>query len=115
MEPTDSQAPSVVVTVGADGKPVCRPHTVRPKGANAVLKFKVVTAGYAFPQSGAVVVSSGGVEFPEPSRTVGPQDTVALLRDVNSDSGSYRYTVTVQRVSDGQRSSVDPTIQNGDK
>lgn len=114
MEQTQTGAPDVVVTVGADNKPVCTPHTVRPQGSNVVLKFEVQTAGYAFPANGAVVVTDGGAQFPEPSQTIGPNDTVALLRDVNSNTGSYRYTVAVQRIADGEVLRVDPTIQNGD-
>jgi len=87
---------------------------VRARGRNVVLKFEVQTAGYVFPPSGAVVVDDAGVQFPEPSRTIGPKDTVALLLDLNTDTGAYKYTVAVQRVASGEVLRLDPTIQNGD-
>jgi hypothetical protein len=114
MEETETQAADVVVTVGADNQPVCTPDTVRARGRNVVLKFEVQTAGYVFPASAAVVVDDAGTQFPEPSRTVGPKDTVALLLDLNTDKAVYKYTVAVQRVASGEVLRLDPAIQNGD-
>lgn len=109
-----TQAPNVVVTVGADNQPVCTPDTVRARGRNAVLMFELRAAGYVFPASGAVVVADPGTQFPEPSRTVGPRDTRALLLDINSDKRTYKYTVAVQHVATGTIVRLDPAIQNGD-
>ncbi len=114
MEPTQTEAADVVVTVGADNRPVCTPDPVRVRGRNVVLTFELQTPGYVFPVNGAVVVADPGTQFPEPSRTVGPDDTLALLLDRNSDKAAYKYTVSVQRVASGEMLSLDPTIQNGD-
>lgn len=114
MQQTQTQAADVIVTVGANNQPVCTPDTVCARGRSVVLKFEVQTAGYVFPATGAVVVTDPGVQFPEPSRTVGPNDTLATLLDLNTNKGTYKYTVAVQRVAGGEVLRLDPMIQNGD-
>ena len=112
MQQTQTQAANVVVTVDANNQPVCTPDTVFARGRNVVLKFEVQTAGYVFPTTGAVVVTNPGSQFPDPSRTIGPNDTLATLLDLNTDKGTFKYTVAVQRVAGGEVLRLDPSIQN---
>jgi len=115
METDQSSPVDVVVTVGADNKPVCTPDTVMARGRNVVLMFAVQTAGYVFPATGAVVVTNPGSQFPQPSRTIGPNDSRATLLDLNTDAGTYKYTVAVQRVAGGEVLHLDPIIKNGNQ
>jgi hypothetical protein len=102
----------VIVTVEADDTPVCNPHDLPVAGSDAVLKFSLQTAGYVFLKDGAVVVNDPGDEFPFPSRTLPPNDTMVTLYDRNTATGAFGYTVFVQKIATGEILRVDPTINN---
>ncbi|HEV8315617.1 MAG TPA: hypothetical protein VGQ23_21355 [Burkholderiaceae bacterium] len=102
----------IAVTVDASGNVACNPDPVPVRGSNATLRFEVQTTGYAFPDNDAVIVSDPGTQFPDPSHTQGPSNTSATLHDNNTTAGSFKYTVTVKRLSDGQLIPYDPTILN---
>jgi hypothetical protein len=107
-----SNPSQVTVTVDASGKPACSPDPVSVRGRDALLMFQLQTAGYVFPKDAAVVVSDPGSQFPQPSRTLPPNDTTATLLDRNTDAGAFKYTVTVKNVATGQLVPLDPTIIN---
>jgi len=99
------------VTVDDSGTIHCNPEPLPARGNNAVLKFDLLTSGYVFPDSGAIVVTSPGTQFPDPSQTQ-PNKTTVHLSDRNDQRGDFKYTVIVKRVSDGQLIEHDPIIQN---
>ena len=103
---------SVTVTVDAGGTIACTPDPVPVRGPSALLKFALQADGYVFPQDGAVVVNDSSPQFPQPSHTLPPNDTTATLLDLNTQAGSFKYTVTVKQVASGQLLQLDPTIQN---
>ncbi len=102
----------VTVTVDASGTIACAPDPVRAHGRSALLRFVLQSAGYVFPQGGAIVVDQPGSQFPQPSRTLPPNDTTATLLDLNTQAGDFKYTVSVQQVASGQTLQLDPTIIN---
>lgn len=109
----DNNKPNhVTVTIDTNGKVACDPNPVPADGRDIKLKFLLQADGYVFPEDGAVVVSEPGVEFPEPSQTL-PGNTSATLFDRNSKAGTFRYTVTVQKVATGELLRHDPSINNG--
>ena len=110
MDNTPNQA---IVTVDAAGNVVCTPNPLPANGKNVELKFALQADGYVFPEADALVVSNPGTEFPQPSRTLPPHGTTALLFDRNSEAGTFRYTVTVQRIATGEFFRHDPMISNG--
>ena len=108
----DTQKPNHIhVTVDTLGAVSCDPNPVPADGKDIKLKFVLLTDGYVFPDSDAVVVTNPGGEFPEPSKT--PSSTIATLFDRNTGPGTFRYTVTVQKVSTGELLRHDPSISNG--
>ena len=107
-----SRPNEVIVTVDSSGTVACNPEQLTVKSCDAVLKFELQTAGYVFPKDGAVVVEKPGKQFPFPSRTLPAHPTTATLYDHNSEASNFKYTVTVQRVSDGALLALDPTITN---
>jgi len=107
-----SNVNQVIVSVDASGTPSCDPHVVPVNGADAVLKYVLQTAGYAFPTDGAVVVAGASGQFPLPSRTL-PGGTRATLYDRNTAAGTFSYTVFVKNVITGEIGRVDPSINNG--
>ena len=107
-----AQPNEVVVTVDAKGLITCTPDHLTVRGSDAVLKFSLETEGYVFPKEGAVVVENPGKEFPFPSRTLKARPTTATLYDYNTEVGKFKYMVTVQRLADGSRLELDPTIGN---
>jgi len=110
----DTKKPNHVhVTVDASGTVDCDPNPLPADGRDIHLKFVLKTDGYVFPQDAAVVVANPGEEFPEPSKTVPPNAVIATLYDRNTGPGTFRYTVTVQKVSSGELFRHDPTIDNG--
>jgi len=109
---TTSQPNQVIVTVDTDSKVSCDPDPIWADGRKIHLQFLLQTDGYIFPEDNAIVVQNGGTEFPDPSRTVGPDNVVAKIYDHNSSAGTFKYTVTVQKVGGGQIV-YDPTIHNG--
>jgi len=104
----------VHVSVDNSGNVVCKPNPLPATGRDVTLKFVLKTDGYVFPNDGAVVVSEPGLQFPEPSQTVPPSNTIATLLDRNTALATFSYTVTVQQVSSGQLLRIDPTIINGE-
>ena len=102
----------VTVTVDANGAIACTPDPVHARGPSALLKFELRAAGYVFPQTGAVVIDDASPQFPQPSRTVPPGNTTATLLDLNTQSGTFKYTVTVQQTDTGRLLSFDPTVRN---
>lgn len=102
----------VIVTVEANGTVACSPEQLFVKSCDAVLKFELQTAGYVFPKDAAVVVDTPGKQFPFPSRTLPAHPTTATLYDHNTEARNFKYTVAVQRVSDGALLALDPTITN---
>ena len=102
----------VHVTVDADGNVSCDPDPVWADGRKIHLKFELRTDGYVFPEDNAIVVQDGGTEFPDPSKTLGPDNRIATIYDHNSRAATFKYTVTVQKVGGGTIE-YDPVINNG--
>ncbi len=100
----------VFVTVSGENQVRCTPDPVLVSGANVLINFRLVTEGWVFPDSAAVVVAQGGGSFPYPSWTLAPQS--AALFDTVEVKGDFAYTVTVQHVASGRRLSIDPAIRN---
>jgi hypothetical protein len=110
---SDSVDPSVrhvLVNVNAAGQAVCTPAELDVSGAGVLISFHLNGSDWEFPDSGAVVVSNGGSQFPIPSWTV--HKKLAALLDCDSEPGSFDYSVTVQHAVTGRRVKVDPTIRN---
>jgi hypothetical protein len=86
-----------------------------------VISFILQTdiAGCAFPDTGAVVLTSPSLQFPLVARTEA-DGMIARLFDFNSDDKEYNYTVRVNvpRVESNDllllELELDPGIQNGD-
>ena len=102
----------VDVSVDADGNITCDPNPVPVNAANALIVFGLSTAGYAFPNTDAIVVDPPDPSFPFPSWTV--QATQADLLDLCNEPGNVDYTVNLVETATGRTLSVDPVIQNGD-
>jgi hypothetical protein len=103
--------PSVSVSVSSPGVITVNPDSVPVSGPDQTITFNLLSSGYSFRSSNAVVVPQPASQFPNPSSTVSA--TQATLFDVNSDSNSYKYVVHLVKNSDGSPLSLDPTIQNG--
>ncbi|RVT49779.1 hypothetical protein [Rubrivivax albus] len=102
----------VFVTVSGENVVRCTPDPAAVSGSNVLINFRLVTDGWVFPDSGAVVVSQPGSSFPYASWTLAPQS--AALLDTVESKGDYSYTVTVMHQASGRRLSIDPTIRNQD-
>jgi len=102
----------VLVNVDAAGNISCVPSELNVVGTDVLITFLLSGANWGFPDSGAVVVSNGGSQFPIPCWTVNNKQ--AALLDCNSVQGTFSYTVTVQNASTGQERHMDPTIKNED-
>ena len=102
---------TVTVTVGANNKVDCKPDPVPVNGPNVKLKFELATDGYVFAAQDAIVVTDGGSEFPDRSKTASDGKT-ATLHDKNSARAYFKYTVTLQPAGGGQPIVYDPGIQN---
>ncbi|HSI57218.1 MAG TPA: hypothetical protein VLA16_06665 [Ideonella sp.] len=100
----------VAVTVSETGQITCTPSQAVIKGSNVLLTFNLLTADYAFPSTGAVVVASGGSQFPYPCWTV--DANTAVLFDVNTVVADYNYTITVVQIDSSDRLHMDPSIRN---
>ena len=110
---TDTVAQTVVtVTVQVNdlGRIRCVPHLAVVAGTDALITFNLDGAGWAFPDTDAVVVTDGADQFPIPAWTIHPTQ-VALL-DSNTAPGAFSYTVSVQSTATGERCSMDPGIKN---
>ncbi|MFY9512924.1 MAG: hypothetical protein WAQ05_18320 [Rubrivivax sp.] len=107
---TELEVQRVQVYVGAEGQPVCVPHELPVTGSDVNIRFVLMSSGWQFPATEAVVVTDGGNQFPDPAVTEGPRR--ATLLDVNDEPGVFAYKVTVQNVSTGELRSVDPAIRN---
>lgn len=93
-----------------EGRIVCDPDVVQVTAASKnQVSFRLVSAGYTFPQSDAVVMKQPSPDFPEPARTVG--DASVQLKDLNRTKGVYPYTVTVLD-RNGRPIRLDPGIGN---
>jgi len=100
----------VVVNVDAAGNISCVPAELNVSGADVLITFALDGNGWVFPDTGAVVVTNGGSQFPIPSWTLNRKQ--AALLDCDSSPGSFSYTVTVQHQTSGHKRSIDPTIKN---
>lgn len=100
----------VVVSVDQAGQIQCHPAEAVVTGQDVLIVFNLRSAHWAFPASGAVVVTDGGTEFPIPAWTVHAKQ--AALLDRNSAADAFSYTVTVENTSTGERRSLDPRIVN---
>lgn len=103
--------PTVSVSVSSPGVISVSPDPVAVSGADQTITFNLLSSGYSFRATNAVVVPQPASQFPNPSSTVSP--TQATLLDANTDSNSYKYVVHLVKNSDGSPLSLDPTIQNG--
>jgi len=103
--------PTVSVSVSSPGVIHVTPDPVGVSGSNATLTFNLLSSGYSFASSNAIVVPEPASQFPNASVTVSA--TQATLLDVNSDSNTYKYVVHLVRNSDNQPLSLDPAIENG--
>ena len=103
---------TVAVTVEA-GQVTTTPNPVKVRNQNVLLTYQLLTPGYAFSDSEAIVVSNGAEQFPYPSWT--QSASTAALLDVNSAAGDFAYTVTVVELATGKALRVDPTIGNETK
>lgn len=97
-----------------EGAVQCTPDPVRIRQADTLIVYTLATAGYAFPDEGAVVVAPGegaltSEEFPYPAWQEDAQH-VALF-DRNAVAGNHSYTVTVVSAS-GEPLRHDPGIVN---
>ncbi|HYE70269.1 MAG TPA: hypothetical protein VD932_01965 [Aquabacterium sp.] len=100
----------VHVSVDNEGKVTCSPDPVKVQGANALIVFKMTSAGWTFTEANAITVENPGTDFPYPSWTIKP--TTAVLLDLDNVKGDYSYCVSVVQVSTGKQFLGDPTIQN---
>ncbi len=105
-----SDVQRVLIEVSPEGVVTAFPDPVSVRGSDVLLAFRIKTADWIFPETGAIVVPNGGAAFPYAAWTVNPQ--LAVLVDANPAPGAYDYFVTVQHVTTGQRIRVDPTIRN---
>jgi len=103
----------VAVTVDDTGHVTTTPNPVKVRNQNVLLAFQLLTPGYAFPDSEAIVVSDGGEQFPFPSWTL--SGSTAALLDANSAAGDFAYTVSVVELATGKALRIDPSIQNETK
>lgn len=107
----DLSVKHVSVTVDGSNNVICTPDQVVITTANALISFTCDTAGYTFPDTNAIVVTTPHSQFPYSAWTVKP--TQAVLFDVNNDAQTYKYTATVVVTATSGTLSVDPTIKNG--
>jgi len=110
---SNDEANKVRVTVGAGGAVSCNPDPVPARGKNVHIKFDLVTAGYVFADTDAIVVSNPGTQFPEPSKTKNGGSTATIL-DKNTERGQFKYTVRLKDSATGRLIEFDPTINNED-
>lgn len=107
-----SDVQRVLIEVSPEGVVSAFPDPVTVRGTDVLLAFRLKTADWIFPETGAVVVPNGGSAFPYAAWTVNPQ--LVVLVDANPGPAVFDYFVTVQHVTTGQRLRVDPTIKNED-
>ena len=103
----------ITVSVNDAGQAECSPNPAKIRGNHVLLTYQLLTPGYAFPDSEAVVVTDGASQFPFPSWT--QTAAQAALLDSNTALGTFAYTVTVVEVATGKSLRVDPTIENQTK
>ncbi|MGM9487350.1 hypothetical protein [Ideonella sp. YS5] len=111
--PTAHAAPVVYVDVrvGADEQVSFSPDPVAVKKPHTLIVFRLKTAGWAFADEGAIEVSEPGTQFPAASWT--EQADRASLLDLMSESGQFKYSVTLVHKKTGRRLVIDPVIKNG--
>jgi len=100
----------VLVKVDAAGTITCLPEVLNVSGADVLIAFRLDGTNWVFPDTGAVIVSAGGTQFPIPSWTINPK--LAALLDCDTSTGDFSYTVQVQHTSTGRRVRHDPQIRN---
>jgi len=101
---------SVTVRRDASGNFYCDPDTVKATGRNATLVFTVAVDGYSFRHAQPLVVDGPTSQFPLPPDRKG--DKVVTLHDANSQSGTFKYSVHLQRDGSSDVVDIDPYIQN---
>jgi hypothetical protein len=101
----------VDVRVGADEQVTFSPDPVNVKKPHTLLVFRLKTAGWAFADEGAIEVTEPGTQFPAASWT--EQADRASLLDLMSESGQFKYSVTLVHKKTGKRLVIDPEIKNG--
>jgi len=102
---------AVNVTVDANGNITCSPEAIPvPMGqGEAEIIWALGSAGWHFPNTGAIVIKGTSKNFPRPATLIQPQ--IVSLRDCCIDSGDFSYTITVSD-SSGNTFSRDPVIKN---
>ena len=98
------------ITVDAMGGITVTPDPISVSGQRLLLVFSLDTAGWVFPDNGALVVTSGGDQFPYVSWTMKSQ--LASLFDANTSAGDFKYTINVVNSATGATYSLDPTVKN---
>lgn len=100
------------VTISQDekGKFVCSPDPVVAQGRDAKLTFRLDVKDHSFRSHNAVVVHNGNGQFPDPSHT--ENSKVVKLRDLNSQDGTFKYSVFLKRDATGDEVEIDPEIKN---
>lgn len=89
----------------------CQPDEVPVSEQYTTLYFQLVSSGYHFPESGAVVLTPSDPQFPLVAWR--ESDTLVKLFDFNTDSAAHPYQVYVRKNGTNQLFSHDPTILNG--
>ena len=72
--------------------------------------YDLQSAGYAFPETGAIVVTSPGSQFPYAAWV--PSSSCAALLDLNTSTGDFHYTASAVHLASGETLRIDPTIRN---
>lgn len=90
---------------------VCSPDPVDVTSVDSRLRFELPANGdWVFPARGAVVISDPGTQFPNGCHRVG--ERVVLLKDCNTATGRFKYTVSVRNRVNGRSLTLDPEIRN---
>lgn len=119
MQPTPIQNNVFAVTVTVNtpecGEPslVFNPDPVQlTPESNALIVFYLLSPGYYFPTDGsALVINSPDASAEFPISWYINASTLAL-GDYNSNTASYKYTMTVVSTMNGDRITTDPGINN---
>jgi|GEM_PF-1946980 len=109
------ESPNTVDVSVVDGQVQVSPETLRVRGEDCTLNFRLQTAGYSFPTLGAIVIEGGHKgQFPQPPQWVDAQHVTLRDRNCNRETRSYKYTVVVLDAR-GRRHALDPLIVNEGK
>lgn len=90
----------------------CDPNTVRPRGANALLRwvFPPGTTGWSFAQDVPIQIKSNVVVPAGMFQITANSGTQLTVLDKNGDGKSYPYTLKL--LNNGTAVFIDPDIQN---